>query len=351
MILKNIKEKLSQLKNRLFSSYLVKNIFTKVNFNKFIIIFTVGVISRAFVNNICGINVYVDFLHYISVLYYIAFSIFIVVVQDVASYTGFSLISVFKIDFLNFIISKIKLVLESFTKLVYTTIKNSMLLFSKLKYEDFKIGSIRIVIRDSYFNFKDKMYLENLSNHRYISHNSKDTLLNTYVLNKNKDGSSDHHSSSKPHSSSRPHSNGRHHFNGRHHSSGNSKSDSSSIGSVRNNDTRTMNNSVNTSNNAVQSLASHTNNIEDNGVLLEKRFYVDTMNDGRGSIPLISPAPTVAPSANHNYSYAPLPAIAYVPNNSPNPTMPAGPNPSRLTTPSLPSFPGSVNSVNNTELI
>lgn len=180
MILQNFKEKLSKLKNRLFSSYLVKKIFTKVNFNKFLIIFTVGVISRAFVNNICGINVYVDFLHYISILYYIAFSIFIVVVHDVASYTGFSLISVFILDFLYFIISKIKLVLESFIKLIYSTIKNSISMFSKLKYEDFKISSILKIIKHSYLNFKDKMYLEDLSNDRDISHNNKDTLLNTY---------------------------------------------------------------------------------------------------------------------------------------------------------------------------
>lgn len=77
---------MSNLKNRLFGSYLVKNVFTKVNFKKFITIFTVGVISRAFVNNICGINTHVDILQYISVLYFIALSIFIVVIHDVTNY-------------------------------------------------------------------------------------------------------------------------------------------------------------------------------------------------------------------------------------------------------------------------
>ena len=346
-MIKFFKEKLSKLKNRLFSSYLVKNIFTKVNFNKFLIIFTVGVISRAFVNNICSINVYVDFLHYISILYYIAFSMFIVVVHDIASHTGFSFIPLFIIDFLDFIISKIKLVFESFTKLVYTTIKNSMLMFSKLKYDDFKISFIRKVIKDSNFNFKDKMYLEDLSNDRDVSHNNKDTLLNTYILNKNRDGSS-----SKADSIGRHHSSSRLHSNGRHHSSGNSRSDSSSNEGIRNNDSRTMNNSVNTSNNVVQS---NTNNIEDNGVLFEKRFLVDTLNDGRSSIPLVSRATTVAPLASHknhnsSFTYAPLPAIAYVPNNSPSPTMPAAPITSRLTTPSLGSMP-SVNSVDNPDLV
>jgi len=317
MILRNFKEKLSKLKNRLFSSYLVKNIFTKVNFSKFLIIFTVGVISRAFVNNICGINVYVDFLHYISILYYIAFSIFIVVVHDIASSTGFSLISVFKLDFLDFIISKIKLVLESFTKLVYTTTKNSILLFSKLKYEEFKISYIRKVIRDSSFNFNDKMYLEDLSYEKDISHNNRDTLLKTYVLNKNKDSSSNRLSSD------------------RHPSSGNSRSNSSYNGGNRNTDSLTRRN-----NNIVQSTR---NNIDHNNLL----FVVDTFNDGRGSRALASPAPSVAPSENQNYSftYATLPNLAYVPNNSPIPQMPRAPVPSNLSTPSTmtPLFPSQEN--------
>src|SRR5271167_2043443 len=130
-----IVHKLSNFKIRLFSSLFLNKIFTKVNFNKFLIIFTVGLISRVFVNNISGEFVYVDFLHHISILYYIALYIFIVVVQDVASYVGFSLIPVFVLDILNFIISKIKLVLESFIKLIYSTIKTSMLIFSKLKYD------------------------------------------------------------------------------------------------------------------------------------------------------------------------------------------------------------------------
>jgi hypothetical protein len=328
MILKFLKEKLSKLKNRLFNSYLVKNIFTKVNVNKFLIIFTVGVISRAFVNNICGINVYVDFLHFISILYYIAFSIFIVVVHDVASYTEFSLISVFRLDFFNFIISKIKLVLESFIKLIFTTIKNSRLLFSKLKYDDFKISSIRKVIKDSDFNFKDKMYLEDLSNDRDISHNTRDTLLNTYVLNKNKDGSSNSHSSTRAHSS------------GRHHSSGNSRSNSRSNGGIRNNDSRTIYNNVNTSNNVVQY---NTNNTED----IRLNFLIDTFNDGRGSRAFASPAPSVARSENHNSSfrYATLPPLAYVPSNGPIPEMPRAPIPSNLSTPSTmtPLFPSQEN--------
>jgi hypothetical protein len=317
MIFKFLKEKLSKLKNRLFNSYLVKNIFTKVNVNKFLIIFTVGIISRAFVNNICGINVYVDFLHFISILYYIAFSLFIVVVHDLASYTEFSLISVFRLDFFNFIISKIKLVLESFIKLIFTTIKNSRFLFSKLKYDDFKISSIRKVIKDSYFNFKDKMYLEDLSNDRDISHNTRDTLLNTYVLNKNKEGSSNSHSSTRAHSS------------GRHHSSGNSRSNSSSNGGIRNNDSRTIYNNVNTSNNVVQYNTNNTENIRLN-------FLIDTFNDGRGSRAFASPAPSVARSENHNSSfrYATLPPLAYVPSNGRIPEMPRAPIPSNLSTPS-----------------
>lgn len=138
---------LFNFKNRLFHSYLVNKIFTKVNLYKFLIIFTVGIIPRAFVNYFGGLNVFLDFLHYISLLYYRTFSMFIVLVHDLFNYTGFSF-PVFIIDFLDFIISKIKLVIGSFTKLVYSTIQKSILLFSKLKFDDFKISSIIILVVD-----------------------------------------------------------------------------------------------------------------------------------------------------------------------------------------------------------
>jgi hypothetical protein len=77
---------LFNLKNRLFHSYLVNKIFTKVNIYKFLIIFTVGVISRALVNYFSGVNVFIDFLHYISLFYYITFSMFIVLVHDFINY-------------------------------------------------------------------------------------------------------------------------------------------------------------------------------------------------------------------------------------------------------------------------
>jgi hypothetical protein len=258
---------------------------------------------------------------------------------------------VFVLDILNFIISKIKLVIESFIQLIYSTIKNSMLIFSKLNYGDFKISSIRKVIKDSYFNFKNKMYLEDLSNEKDIGHNSKDTLLNTYILNRNNDSSSSRNSSGRHRSS------GRHHSSGGHHSSGNSRSNNSSLASQGGNiNTDSV---TRTNNNVVQST---TNNVVDNRFL----FVVDTFNDGRGSIAIASPAPSVAPlashekhnssyilpniayvpSQNHNssYTYAPLPSTVYVPNNnnspvyvpnnSPIPEMPRAPVPSNLSTPS-----------------
>jgi hypothetical protein len=69
---------------------------------------------------------------------------------------------------------------------------------------------------------------------------------------------------------------------------------------------------------------------------------VNTINDGTGSRYLYSPVPSVVHSENHN-SYPTLPALAYVPNNSPIPVMPRAPIPSNLTTPSTmsPLFPPS----------
>lgn len=96
-----MKNKISQFLNivslsiknkQIYISKLLNRIFTKANLNKFIIIFTVGFISRAVVCYIYNINVYSDFLHNISLIYYFFFSIFTVLVHEFVVYTDFNII-------------------------------------------------------------------------------------------------------------------------------------------------------------------------------------------------------------------------------------------------------------------
>ena len=61
--------KFSIIKQKFFLFFRNK-IFNKLNFTKFIIIFTVGFLSRFLVSSFYNINVYLDFLNMISVVYY-----------------------------------------------------------------------------------------------------------------------------------------------------------------------------------------------------------------------------------------------------------------------------------------
>jgi hypothetical protein len=83
---------LSQILNILNKVYLfIKNkllvllckIFTKSRISKILIIFIVGFTSRIFVNYMYNINIFLDFISYISLIYYFIFSMFIVLVHEV----------------------------------------------------------------------------------------------------------------------------------------------------------------------------------------------------------------------------------------------------------------------------
>jgi len=65
---------------------ILAKIFTKSNIKKILIIFIVGLISRIFVNYMYNINVFISFLNYISLTYYLIFSIFIVLVHGIVDH-------------------------------------------------------------------------------------------------------------------------------------------------------------------------------------------------------------------------------------------------------------------------
>jgi hypothetical protein len=71
-------------------SVLLSRIINKPVFGKVVIIFIVGFASRFFINNINIINIFLDYFNYISILYYILFSVFIVLVHEFVDYFSFS---------------------------------------------------------------------------------------------------------------------------------------------------------------------------------------------------------------------------------------------------------------------
>jgi hypothetical protein len=64
---------------------LLGKIYTKPNFNKILIIFIVGFISRILINYIYNVNIFVDFFNKIFVTY-LSFSMFIILVNEIFDY-------------------------------------------------------------------------------------------------------------------------------------------------------------------------------------------------------------------------------------------------------------------------
>jgi len=65
------------------------NFFTIKTLYKVLVIFIFGFLSRWFVDSLTGINVFLDFCHYISITYYLLFSSFIVFVHNLVDFFYF----------------------------------------------------------------------------------------------------------------------------------------------------------------------------------------------------------------------------------------------------------------------
>ncbi len=87
---------------------LLKRFFTPINLSKVIVIFFVGLISRFLINDLLGINVFTDYLSWISITYYSGFAAFIVFIHEFFSFFKISIIP----DFIWVLCSKLGQILE-----------------------------------------------------------------------------------------------------------------------------------------------------------------------------------------------------------------------------------------------
>jgi apolipoprotein N-acyltransferase len=166
--------KFSIIKQKFFLFFRNK-IFNKLNFTKFIIIFTVGFLSRFLVSSFYNINVYLDFLNMISVVYYTFFSGFIVTVHELVENYKISLVPN------NFYIN-IKM---SFSYIKSFINWNSI---SSLKLEDFKLSNLNKFVKHI-FNNKEKITLGNeeeiFKNNNNNNNNKNNKPLITGMVAKN----------------------------------------------------------------------------------------------------------------------------------------------------------------------
>ncbi len=65
---------------------LFKRILNRSNRNKIILVFILGFVTRVFVNNVYNVNVFLDYLDQISLIYYLFFSLFIIIIHEFVDY-------------------------------------------------------------------------------------------------------------------------------------------------------------------------------------------------------------------------------------------------------------------------
>lgn len=71
---------------------LLKRFFTPINLSKVIVIFLVGLVSRFLINDLLGVNVFIEYWTWISITYYSGFAAFIVFIHEFFSFFKISII-------------------------------------------------------------------------------------------------------------------------------------------------------------------------------------------------------------------------------------------------------------------
>jgi len=98
---------------------LFSRIFTTKNLNKVLIIFILGFSFRVFIGYIYNINVFIEYLNPISILYYTLMSSLDIIVHEIVRYFDFNFIPSFVFEKTHMMFNKFRIVFHLFIKLVY----------------------------------------------------------------------------------------------------------------------------------------------------------------------------------------------------------------------------------------
>jgi hypothetical protein len=164
-------------------SVLLNRIINKSNFNKVLIIFSVGFVSRVLVGCFFNVNVFLDYLSYVSIFYYIFMSAFIVLVHEFEHYFNFNIVPLF--SFVNEIYTSISKIIGFIVRML---VSMNTRIFS-YKLEDIKISSIIKGAKHLFSIDKATMDLNesctSKSSNKINTIDSKSIKENSYILEKN----------------------------------------------------------------------------------------------------------------------------------------------------------------------
>ncbi len=156
---------------------LFKKMFYRSNLNKVIFIFTFGLISRTFINNIYNVNVFSDYMNNIFVIYYSFFSLFIMIAPEFISYFHINNISSF--PFINIILNSV----VNFLGFVVRILISMNIRIFHYKLEDIKISSTSYVKKffkylGYFYNRNKAITYYNQTNTSWDNDNKTRTLYN-----------------------------------------------------------------------------------------------------------------------------------------------------------------------------
>lgn len=161
---------------------LLGKIFTLPNFNKMIIIFIVGFISRVLIVNFYNVNVYFEYTNIISLIYYSSMSFFIIIVHEFVNYFEFNIIPSYILELYPFFVNAYQYIIN-FASFLCKTINSANKIIFSLNLSDFKLSSIRKYFI-LYLN-KEKITMDiNIYDNKENIEKLED-ILNNNVLQKN----------------------------------------------------------------------------------------------------------------------------------------------------------------------
>ena len=116
---------------------IIKRIFTRDNLCKIFVIFVFGFVSRLLINSYFDINVFIEFLNPISVLYYMFFSSFIVMIHEFINFNSLPSFSFLFKRLNSYIINNFTTLKENYNDLNFSDFKESFKsIYSRLTTRD-----------------------------------------------------------------------------------------------------------------------------------------------------------------------------------------------------------------------
>jgi hypothetical protein len=152
--------------------------FTSVNISKIIVIFSVGFSLRFLIAYFGGVQVFVEYIHPVSIAFYSFMSIFVVFIGDLFSFFNISIIPDFIIQFFSYLVWPFSLLIQLFSS-IYTSLI-SFYSFVKISFINYQFNSLKLYVLPEDTKGKGKGKAVDYNNNNEEDYNNFDYNQNYY---------------------------------------------------------------------------------------------------------------------------------------------------------------------------